>query len=139
MNLKKANKIVEKVTSKVLGLDFTFPMVNGHLEAKSSITMNGFDDDIYCQFRFYEDGLVSYCFTFDKLEESADVLQKINNFNKNVVFFKAYLEDGFLRIDHVCYEMSEKTLEEYTKGIFRQMIAEKTKEYLRPLTALTHS
>ena len=101
--------------------------------------MNGFDDDIYCQFRFYEDGLVSYCFTFDKLEESADVLQKINNFNKNVVFFKAYLEDGFLRIDHVCYEMNEKTLEEYTKGIFRQMIAEKTKEYLRPLTALTHS
>ena len=138
MNLKKAKKIVEKVTDKVLGLDFTFPMVNGHLEAKSSITMNGFDDDIFCQFRFYEDGLVSYCFTFDKLEESEDVLQKINSFNKNVSFFKAYIEDGFLRIDHVCYEMSDKILEEYTKGIFRQMIAENTKAYLHVLTELTH-
>ena len=138
MNLKKAKKIVEKVTGKVLDLEFTFPMVNGHLEAKSSITMNGFDDDIYCQFRFYEDGLVSYCFTFDKLEESADVLGLINTFNKNVPFFKAYIEDGFLRIDHVCYEMSEKNLEEYTKGIFRQMINETTKEHLRPLTELTH-
>ena len=138
MNLKKAQKTLEKVTKKVVGLDFTFPMVNDHLEAKSSITMRDFDDEIYCQFRFYTDGLASYCFTFDKLEPSDSVFEMLNDFNSNVAFFKAYLEDGFLRVDHVCYEVDDKTLESYTKGIFSQLISDKTKSYLRPLAALTH-
>ena len=139
MNLKKKKKTLMAVLNKKFGLDFEYSMVNGHLEGKNSITINGFDDDVYCQFRFYQDGLASYCFTFDKLEESGEVLRLLSEYNTNFRFFKAYLDDGYLRLDHVGYCVGDKELAEYTKGIMNEIISDKSKQYLRPLCNLTHS
>lgn len=139
MNLSNAEATLKEELNKKFGLDFEYKMIDGHLEAKNEITIKGFDDGIYCQFRLYESGVVSYCFTFDKIEMTGRVMVLVNNFNANFPFLKAYLENGYLRIDHVVYNMRNEDLGEYTSGIMSEIISDKCKKYLTPLTELTHT
>lgn len=140
MIFRMAEKILKKVLNNEFGLDDFEYEINekGDLIATNSITIKGFDDDIYCRFRLCEDDLVVYNFTFDKLEKTDRALKYINQFNENCMFFKAHTNDEYLKIQHVAYVLNEDDLEEYTRQVMNALVSDHVKKYLEPLCEMTH-
>ncbi len=136
MNIKKAEKTLRKAF-KTFGIDFDFEVEKDHIKATCSLTLKGCDDDIYASFLFYEFGGCQYCFTFDKIEKSTHTLTLVNEFNENVLWFKAYIDDDYLRLEHPVRYMTDDALEEYTLRILQSMTDDDLKKYLFPLTSLT--
>lgn len=140
MNLKKTVKVLNRVF-KEWGLEFEVELEPGNkrVRATDSLSIDGFDDDIFADFRFYESGACEYLFTFDKLWKEESTLALVNDYNANSVWFKAYLDEEYLRITHTVCNLTDDALEQYTNRILAYMVEEDNKKILYPLTELTQA
>ena len=138
MNLKTAERYLRKVLNDGLGLDYEYEYNDDNLLAKHSITINGLKGDVYSAIRVYEDNTVVYRFTFDRIDRTRETLRLANEYNENFLFLKTYIDDEYLQLEHVAFYVSEENLEEYTKGIFDEVIAQNSKKYLKPLCDETY-
>lgn len=138
MIFRMAERILRRVLNNEFGLDFEYEVNDkGDLIATNSITINGFDDDVYCRFRLCEDNLVVYSFTFDKLQKTDRACRLVNDFNQNCMFFKAHTDGDYLKVQHVAYVLNEDDLEEYTNQVMNSLVSDHVKKYLAPLCELT--
>ena len=138
MNLKKAVKTLGRVF-KEWGLDFTVTLEadKDRVRATNELTIDGHDDHVFADFRFYDGGAAEYLFTFDKLERNAETLALVNSFNEEIPWFKAYIDDEYLRLSHVVCNLTEDNLADYTSHILSDLVDEDVKAKLIPLTVLT--
>lgn len=141
MNLKKVIKALNKLFNR-WGIDFdinTKRLNNGRekVEATSSLTLKGYDDNIYARFSFYETGVAEYLFTFDQLVKNSETLNLVNTFNEESLWFKAFIDDKYLQITHTVLNMEDDQVADYTNSILEEMADDGMKEYLTPLTMLT--
>lgn len=143
MNLKKTVKELNR-TFKSWGINFDVNIEktksgNETVKATASLTLKGVDDDIFANFHFYPSGACEYLFTFDKLSKNAQTLDLANTFNEESIWFKAYIDDEYLRLSHIVFHMTEDKVAEYTDRILTNLADDDLKEWLLPLTDLTVS
>lgn len=138
MNFKVAERYLRKVLNEGFGLDYEYEYGDDHLLAKHSINVNGLQGSAYSIIRVYDDNTVVFRFTFDKIDRTRETIRLANEYNENFLFLKAYIGDEYLYVEHVAFIVNEENLQEYVKGIFEELIAEKSKKYLAPLCDLTY-
>ena len=138
MNFRRIERVLRKYLNGRRGLSFEYEVKDNRLEAKNSITIEGYKGDILFSIKFYQNGMARYCYTFDKLNRTPQVAEMLMDFNSNFPFFKAYIDGGYLRVDHVAYIINEKDVEEYTSGIMSEILADNCKKYLAPISELTY-
>lgn len=140
LNLKKVKKILEKVFGSYgsNGLDFKYEMQADRLIAKNDLTLNGCDDEIYASFTFYREGNACLDFYFDYIDINEETLRLVNAFNDNVYYLKACInEKDCLVISHPVEYLTEKAVAECVERTLDDVVRDRTKQYLLPLTELT--
>lgn len=81
--------------------DYQIVEGNRYLRITNYLEIKDISDDVCAHFTFSEFGYFSIEFIFDMLDETEENLILINEYNYNVVFFKAYInEDGYLTFAH---------------------------------------
>lgn len=140
MNLKKLVKELNKVFNE-WGIRFNTEIKRTDsgekVQATANLTLKGADDDIYADFNFYPNGVCQYLFTFDKLAKTPKTLDLVNTFNEEALWFKAFIDDKFLRLSHIMLNMTEDMVAVYTDRVLDNLTDDDLKEYLLPLTRLT--
>lgn len=135
MNLQKTYRTLKSVFDQ-FGLNFDISIEDSFVRATSSLSIKGYDDNIFAAFLFHESGICRYTFTFGKLSADPLALKLVNSFNENVFGFKAYITE-FLRLEHSVVLMTDEQLAEYTESIFNELVDKETYNYLHPLSVLT--
>ena len=103
-----------------------------------NVNLKGHDDDIFVDVSVYSSGITAYEFIFDKLAVNPTTLKLINDFNEKVFAFKAYIRsDGFLCIVQETEPILEDNVCDFTRNVFMDLVDDRTKKYLTPLTQLT--
>ena len=102
-----------------------------------------FDDGVYVRIIAYQSGTLHVFFTFDKLDKNLNNYELLNEFNCNSSFLKGYIDDingkNFLKFHFLSTDItSEDTLCEDVVFAFDQLLADKTLQYLKPLTRYTY-
>lgn len=139
MKLNKAQKELTKLLVKEMGLDFEFTVKGDKLNAKNSITINGYDDDVFVDIVVFESGSFGVDFVFDKLDMTGQNLALINEFNDNSVWLHAHIRnDGYLVLTYNIAQISDVDLVENTSFILNQLVSDKIKKYLQPITENTY-
>lgn len=139
INLKKAEKMMQKSLVKDMGLNFTFESDKDHLKAKNSVTLKGHDDDVLIDIDVYANGVLGVCFVFDKLEKTVKTLELIENFNESNAWLSAYITGkGYLALRYNVADVIEETLMPNLTFILNKLVSDDVKASLQLLTVLTH-
>lgn len=139
MKLNKAQKDLTKLLVKDMGLDFEFTIKGNKLNAKNSITINGYDDDVFVDIVVFDSGSFGIDFVFDKLDLTGHNLALINEFNDNSVWLHAHIRnDGYLVLSYNIAQISDDDLIENTSCVLNQLVSDKIKKYLQPITENTY-
>lgn len=144
MNPKKVFDLVKKnfenLTFSIEDYESNFIEFNAEFTAEDY-----FDDSVYARFTVYENGNSRAIFTFDSLEPTPTALQKINDFNENSVWFKAYItkrgETNFLELQFINLGFDGNTEEDAANAIgfaLNELLDDYTLEDLKPLTELSN-
>ena len=109
---------------------------------KTSLSLKKYDDDICMEVVMYEDSTLIVTFDFDFISCNKETLLLVNHFNRNQLFFKAYIKPvrrgNLLTIRHATPNCSSV---EQANNIVQFLIDELNSDYcarfLIPLTVVT--
>ena len=136
MDLELVKAILEEYLEKK-NIDFNFEMTDKKLTVSGNLSFEDFGTVGYCSFAFFTSGMAVYSILFDEIDKTPEALGLINKFNIESLLLKATADD-YLTLDYTVYKLHEADIEEYTNGIFDDLLCEDTEEYLKPIIALTH-
>jgi hypothetical protein len=143
MNLEQASKLVISFLKE--GLNAEESEIEVKREEKSyyiqtTLYTKVVDDSILATYRLFENGVAVFAFVFDQLDKTNTSFKLLNDFNDQVTWFKAYVNDGnYLRLEHAAFEVSSPDeLKEMLEFFHTKLVDEKTVKYLKPLTDLTN-
>ncbi len=140
INLKKAQKELTKLLVKQLGLDFEFGLGEDRLTAKNSVSIDGYDDDVFISFVVFKSGSYGVDFVFDKIDRTPQALELLQNFNENSVWLAAFIrDDGYLVLRYNVMQLSDDDVVQNTESVMQKLISPEIREVLTPLTRLTYS
>jgi len=102
----------------------------------NNVTLNGLDDDIMIEIDCFDNGLLLFTVTFDKLPQTGEALGRLMDFNAHTRWFGAYVtESGYLKLRRMVCATNEHDIEDTILTLFSKLI--ELKEKLLPLTTLT--
>ncbi len=143
LNLRAIQKEMTRYLHRDLGLDdfeIEIEDYGDNLTAKNSITMKGFDDDIFVSFIVFKSGSFGVDFVFDKLDINQNSLMLMQEFNKTSVWLSAFIRnDGYLVLRYNVMELGQDEVIENVRSIFNQLLSDKIKGVLAPLLKYTYS
>ncbi len=141
LNIKKVLTLIQRQIGKEWSkLDFEYSSSKEEVSATANLTLNNHDDDIRVIIKVYPGGGALFRAVFDKVDKTADILNKVNDFNDNDVFFKAYIrQEGYLELMHffVCFD--ENQFKFYAGEFLSRLAGLADDEYLQAITRFTHS
>ena len=139
VNLKKAEACVMKEINKNWSkLTFEHEHDDNSADITANLTLNNHDDDIRVVINVYSGGMAHFRAVFDKAEPSADLLELINKFNAESVFFFAFLrDDGYLELKNIIAFYGEKMLTDYTGEFLSRLAQLADDETLQQITKYT--
>ena len=139
MDLKKAEKSLKELLNKQMELNFSYKTETGLLVASSNLTFYKREKPVACTIWVFENGAVILSFLIDKVPYTALSLDTVARFNSEVSFFKATMTSGVLNVLHEAYNVEEKQLPEYVKGILGVLTSNGLKKHLENLFFLCDS
>lgn len=141
LNIQKALQLMKKEIEKDWkDLEFEYTSRKDEVQAiAKNIKINNHDDDVQVIITAYSGGGAEFRAVFDKIEKTTDILNLLNDFNHNNIFFKAFIrDDGFLELEHffICFE--EAMFKSYSGEFLSRLAGLSSNEYLQELTKYTH-
>ncbi len=140
MNLYTAENILQHLFSSHLGLRYTAERKGNYVHAKSDVTLKAYGDrgSILLTIDVYESNTLIFNFVFDKLPVNNYTLQLVHNFNRDNIWFRAFIRnDGYLVLAHTGCEVDENTILPYMKGIINALTSDSITNLARPMVSLT--
>lgn len=106
---------------------------------KCSIKFRDFDDEVLLRISAFTSGESTISFIFDKIELTLEVMLRINAFNENVNWLKAFInENGYLTFKYPIIDaVIESNVVDAIEFLFKIITNENTRKHLDPLTVLT--
>ena len=91
-------------------------------------------------FSFYQNGFAIYSIYFDKLDVNEEVATILNEFNKNSLYFRAYVNnEGELVLEHSVAYIPDCLVYDYSSQILINIFDEALNNILSPLIERTYS
>lgn len=138
MNIRRTRRTLEKFYGG-LNIGVKFEETSEKIRAVSeNVSIKGYDDDVFIAVNFYDIGIASFDFVFDKLDINSTTLGLINDFNTHVFAFKAYIgENNYLHISHEAEPISDDIVYDYVNNVFNDILSDRIRKYLEPLSKLS--
>jgi hypothetical protein len=140
MRLVVLRNELEKFLADKYHLEPLFEEEKDFMVAKCNIKFRDFDDGVFMRVTAYENGSATLTFIFDKIDLTLETMLRINAFNENIHWLKAYVnENSFLAFKHPIIDaVIESNVVETLDYIIKIFTDEETKKHLDPLTELTY-
>ena len=140
LNMKKALKLIQKDLEKNWkSITFSYEQTGkDEIKVNADVNLNAFDDDITLVIKGTAGGGFWCRAVFDKIDKTPEVLDLVNSFNDDEIFFKAYVrDDGYLELTNffICYD--EKVYGEYASEFLIRLADLDENQYMKQLSALT--
>ena len=121
------------------GKDVEYEMQPDLLSMVFHAQIGEFDDDVRVAINVYPNGGFLLDYIFDQFDLNVDTCEFINQYNQNVLFFKAFVnEGGFLEIAATNMESdNEDSVIHKVAFLMNSIVSDDNLEYLRPLTEIT--
>ncbi|MFA5235427.1 MAG: hypothetical protein WC399_01035 [Bacilli bacterium] len=141
MRLVVLRNELEKYLTTKYKLEPLFEEDKDFMVAKCNIKFRDFDDGVYLRITAYEEGSATITFIFDKIDLTLETMLRINAFNENIHWLKAYVnENSFLAFKHPIIDaVIESNVVEALDYLIKILTNEETKKHLAPLTELTYA
>ncbi len=139
MDLNTAAAILSRYFEDELGIRYKLEYENEALVLQSHANLRAFGNrgDVDVEINVYPNSAAYLCFYFGKLSQNSYTLQLLHTFNQTNLFFKAYIQNGELVLDHPICVLEETSLLPYVSNLFALMAGEDTLRALEPLVNLT--
>ena len=124
------------------GISAEFVHEYGGFVADCTYKTDVYPDELEFTVDVFPDGFVNINFYFDFLDINEQTLRLVNDFNHNVIGFKASLrDDGCLIVSSEMFVLTQDGVELYIKKVLENIIAKDAVDavrYLMPLIKLSH-
>lgn len=124
INVKKAMQLLEKYFKKEWSkITFNYKLESEKFQITADVTLKGFDQDLLLVIDGYEGGGASFRVVFDKFNDTADLYEKMNKFNDENLFFKAFLRnDGYFELKHFIVMYDVNTYSDYGNEFLHRVL-----------------
>ena len=139
INLKKAAAAIKKGLGEWSSLTFEEKWDDGSVTfVASGVSLKEHDDDISICIDAYESGSIVFRAVFDKLSKTPKVLEYLNAFNEEDIFFRATVTgNGYLDLRHFFLCFDEDVLADYSSILLSRLIDASKRPVMKLLTAIT--
>ena len=142
MKIGKIHKLIKKYLDKEWGkLDFKYEQDGDTVTVVNDLTLTkcGVELNVLMEIFFTESGLAAFDVTFDKIDETIEALQLINEFNGEMAFFKAHItEKGYFRLSRYVEIFEEDNVAPCLHTFFYFLLDDKMEEALEGIIPLLH-
>ena len=141
LNLKRAFALIQRDLKKNWSkLDFEYEIKEDKISLAGNLVLDNVEGGIRAIISAYSGGGVVCRAVFDKIDITEDVLENVNRFNDDNVFFKAFVrEDGYLELSSffIAYEIG--MLKVYASEFLSRLADLSDNEIIQGLAKLTYT
>jgi hypothetical protein len=140
INLKNTQALLDKNFKADYNFDMEFKIEDDMLYGTSSLTINGFDDNVMLEVTVFTTGAARVSLIFDSLDANQHNLNLVNNVNNVVYWFKSRIgSKGYFTMDHAIVTIKdEKDFVETVNFLLDQVVSDESKAAIKPITELTN-
>ena len=138
----KAMLILKKELSKNFSkLTFDYETDKDFSKASArGVTLGKLDDDVLLMFDLRKNGRVTFRVVFDKIDESPATLALVNKFNRENLYFCAFIRsDGFLEFANSTIYSKEKEVSGHATFFMNRFLDLIDDDTIKALSACTHA